>query len=87
MSSPNLEMVIEQIEQLSSEDKQKLLEYLQDEIAYEESLLDSVLDGLVDESGVIDFDTLYQRGKSAQALHEDFPDEIDADGHIGEIDA
>lgn len=86
MSSPKLEMVIEQIEQLTSEDKQKLLEYLQDEIAFEESLLDSVLDGLVDETGSIDFDTLYLSGKAAKDLHADFPDEIDADGHIGEFD-
>ena len=80
MNNPNLQTVIEQVEQLSTEDKQKLLEYLQDEIAYEEELLDSVLDGLVDENGVIDFDALYQKGKSARALHKDFPDDIDEDG-------
>jgi hypothetical protein len=29
---------------------------------------------------------LYQRGKYAKALHEDFPKDIDEDGHIGELD-
>jgi hypothetical protein len=86
MSNPTLQIVIEQIEKLSADDKQKLLEYLQDTIAYEESLLDSVIGNLVDAKGEIDFDTLYQRGKYAKALHEDFPKDIDEDGHIGELD-
>jgi hypothetical protein len=86
MSSPSLQTVIEQIEKLSAEDKQKLMDYLQDEIAFEEELLDSVLGDVLDEKGQINFDMLYRQGKTAKELHDDFPDEIDEDGHIGTLD-
>lgn len=81
MTSPTLQEVIKQVEKLSAEDKEQLLAYLQDEAEFEVRLLRESLGDALREDGSIDFDMLYQQGKSARDLHHEFPDIIDEDGH------
>lgn len=84
MTTPTLEQVIEQVDKLSPDDKQKLINYLNAEIALEDEILSKAVGDSLSEDGTIDFDALYQRGKSAGELHHEFPDIVDEDGHIGE---
>jgi hypothetical protein len=82
MTIPTLHEVIEQVEKLSQEDKEQLLAYLQEEAEFEAKLVEQALGDALNADGTIDFDKIYQRGKTAQELHHEFPDIIDEDGHL-----
>ena len=84
MTIPTLEQVIEQVDKLSPDDKQKLMDYLNAEIALEDEILSKALADNLSEDGRIDFDVLYQHGKTGREMHDEFPDIVDEDGHIGE---
>ena len=86
MTLPTLQEVIEQVDKLSQEDKEQLLAYLQAEAEFEAKLVKQALGDALKRDGSIDFDKIYQRGKSGHELHQEFPDVIDEDGHIGRID-
>jgi len=85
MTTPTLQQVIEQVEKLSPEHKEQLLAYLQEEAEFEGNLLHQSLGDALLPDGSVDFDTVYRRGKSGQQLHDEFPDIVDEDGHIGDI--
>jgi hypothetical protein len=86
MSIPTLDEVIEQVERLSPEDKKRLLVYLQEEADFESNLVEQAIGDILSDDGSIDFDKLYQQGKHGRELHGEFPDIIDENGHIGDID-
>ena len=77
MTTPILQQIIEQVDKLSSDDKQMLMDYLDAEIALEDEVLSKALGDNLQEDGTIDFDALYQGGKSAREIHSEYPNVLD----------
>lgn len=78
----SLREIIDMVDELSSDDKQQLLEYLQAEAAYEAELIEKAVGEHISPDGTIDFDAIYSKGKTSQQLHSEYPDLIDKDGHM-----
>jgi hypothetical protein len=68
MTISTLEQLIDQVDKLSPDDKQKLMDYLDAEFVPEDEILSKVLRDKLKEDGTIDFDALYQSGKMANQL-------------------
>ncbi len=87
MATPTLEKILADIEQLSSEDRTKLvihLQTLETELEWENRSLREVLENTLQPDGSIDFDRLYQQhGKvTGLQLHQEYPEYVDEDGNI-----
>lgn len=91
MATPTLEKILADIEQLSSEDRTKLvihLQTLETEQEWENRSLCEVLGNTLQPDGSIDFDRLYQRHGTITGfqLHQEYPEYVDKDGNIPEED-
>jgi hypothetical protein len=87
MATPTLKKILSDIEQLSSEDRWKLVAQLQaieTEQEWEDRVLRDALGSSLRPEGSIDFDALYAQEGIATGLelHQAYPEFIDEDGHI-----
>ena len=89
MPPMGLKELLTQIDQLSREERQQIVNHIQtideaQEAAWEEKSLHAVLGDTYRADGTFDFDRLYASGRfvDGSALHEDTPEWVDDEGRI-----